>query len=119
MVQDRIHCFFVAVHNLQDAFWQAGLIQTKPALNPCDIKSEVVFSDTAQGTQDGDEDLSDLFGHEVKDGQNDQGTRDVAEGPNGVETTLSDGEELEETVKQRILPDPGEPTASQREDHRA
>jgi hypothetical protein len=47
------------------------------------------------------------------------GTRDVAEGPNGVETTLSDGEELEETVKQRILPDPGEPTASQREDHRA
>ena len=102
-----------------DAFWQAGLTQTNPALSPCVIKSEMVFSNTAQGTQDEDEDLSDLFDHEVKDGQNDQGTRDVAEGPNGVETTLSDGEELEETVKQRILPDPGEPTASQREDHRA
>ena len=76
----------------------------------------MVFSNTDNGARDNDEDLSELFNDEVKDKQDMDGS---AEGPGGVEVTLSDGEELEETVKQRILPDPGEPTVSQREDHRA
>ena len=99
-----------------DAFSRAGMILRNSALSPCEIKPEVVFTNTAAGTQDAEEDLSELFDDKVQDNP---GGSSSADGPAGVEVTLSDGEELEETVKQRILPDPGEPTASQREDHRA
>ena len=75
-----------------DAFYKAGLILKNPALSPSDIKSEVVFSNTATGTQDDEEDLSELFNDEVKDNKDHQGTSIGAEGPTGVETTLSDGE---------------------------
>ena len=81
------------------------MIVQNPALSPCGTKHEVVFSNTAAGTQDAEEeDLSELFGDKVKD---DQG----GSGHDSQEVTLSDGEEPEETVKQRVLPDPGEPTA--------
>ena len=94
------------------AFYEAGMISRNPALSPCEIKPEVVFSTTADGLQAEDkEDLSELFNDEVEDNQNVDGS---AESSGGVEVTFSDGEELEEAVKQRILPDPGEPTASQR-----
>ena len=86
------------------------------ALRPCESQLEVIFSNTGNGVRDDKEDLDELFGDEVKDNQDMGGS---AEGPGGVENTLSDGEDLEETLVQRILPDPGEPTASQREDHRA
>ena len=93
------------------------MIKRNPALSPCITKPEVVFSNTADGVRDEDkEDLSELFNDKVSDEQDMGGT---AEGPAGVEATLSEGEELEETAVQRILPDRGEPTASQREDHRA
>ena len=98
-----------------EAFSQAGMILQRPALRPCEHKPEVVFSNTTAGAQDAEEGLSELF-DEVKDKT---GGSNAVEGPDGVEITLSEGEELEETVKQRILPDPGEPTESQREDHRA
>ena len=63
----------------------------KPALSPCETKPAVVFSNTAAGTQDAEEeDLGELFGDEVKD---DQGIS----GHDSQEVTLSDGEELEET----------------------
>ena len=54
-----------------EAFSQAGLILQNPALSPCEIKPEVVFSNTADGARDKDEeDLSELFDDEVKDKQN-------------------------------------------------
>ena len=98
------------------AFYTAGLIMQNSALRPCESQLEVIFSNTGDGVRDDTEDEEDLFGNKVKDNQDMSGS---AEGPGGVENTLSDGEDLEETLVQRILPDPGEPTASQREDHRA
>ena len=86
------------------------------ALRPCESQLAVIFSNIGDGVRDDKADLSELFGDEVRDNQDMGGS---AEGPGGVENTLSDGEDLEETLVQRILPDPGEPTASQREDHRA
>ena len=102
-----------------DAFCKAGLISRNPVLSPSPVHPEVVFSNTADGPGGEDEeDPSDLFGQEVNDTR--VGTiAGSAVDPNGVEVTLSEGEELEETAVQQILPDPGEPTASQREDHRA
>ena len=92
----------------------------KSALRPRNPHSEVVFSTTGEGTQDEDkEDLAEPFNGEADDAQEDKAIAGSVENPSGIEVTLSDGEELEETLKQRILPDPGEPTASQREDHRA
>ena len=98
------------------AFCRAGMISESSAISPCITQPAVVFSNTDDGLRDKDEEDDDeLFGQEVQDVQD----KGEAKDPEGVAVTLSDGEELEETLKQRILPDPGEPTVSQREDHRA
>ena len=86
------------------------------AIRPQIPKTEMVFSNGGGGARDEDEEVGDeIFGQAVQDSQEEG----EAKHPDGVEVTLSDGEDIDETVKQRILPDPGEPTASQREDHRA
>ena len=91
------------------------MIYDSSAISPCTTQPAVVFSNTEGGLRDEDkEDDDELFGHEVQDVQD----KGEAKDPENVEVTISDGEELEETLKQRILPDPGEPTVSQRYDHR-
>ena len=104
------------------AFCSAGMINGSSAISPCETQPAVVFSNTEEGSrgedEEDDEEVSKdttLAGHEVQNNQD----KGEAMDPESVEVTLSDGEELEETLKQRILPDPGEPTVSQREDHRA
>jgi hypothetical protein len=92
------------------------MISESSAIRPRITSAAVVFSNTDDGLRDKNEEDGDkFFGDEVHDAQDEGEAKD----PDGVEATLSDGEELEETLKQRILPDPGEPTVSQREDHRA
>jgi hypothetical protein len=99
-----------------DAFCRAGMILETSAISPQIPQTEMVFSNGGGGAQDEDEEVGDeIFGQAVQDSQEEG----EAKHPDGVEVTLSDGEDIDETVKQRILPDPGEPTASQREDHRA
>ena len=103
-----------------DAFYEAGLNSRNSALRPRKPHPEVVFSTVGEGSpgEEG-EDLADLFNSEASNAPEDKAIAGPADIPTGVEVTLSDDEELDETLKQRILPDPGEPTASQRDDHRA
>ena len=72
-------------------FCTAGLIMQNSALRPCESQLEVVSSNTGNGVRDDKEDLDELFGDEVKDNQDMGGS---AEGPGGVEVTLSEGEEV-------------------------
>ena len=92
------------------------MIHGSSAISPQPQHFDVVFSNTDGGARDESEPAGEeFFGQEVQDDQ-DEGE---AKHPDSIKVTLSDGEDLPEELEQRTLPDPGEPTASQREDHRA